>query len=68
MIQFHRRRVAITGIGAITPIGTGRSALWEGLQAGKSAVTSLTRFDPSIFRSHLAAEIPDFHPADHMEA
>jgi 3-oxoacyl-[acyl-carrier-protein] synthase II len=68
MIQFHRRRVAITGIGAITPIGSGQAALWEGLQAGKSAVTSLTRFDPSIFRSHLAAEIPDFHPADHMEA
>jgi 3-oxoacyl-[acyl-carrier-protein] synthase II len=68
MIQFQRRRVAITGIGAITPIGTGRAALWEGLRAGRSAVTSLTRFDPSIFRSHLAAEIPDFHPADHMEA
>jgi 3-oxoacyl-[acyl-carrier-protein] synthase II len=68
MIQFQRRRVAITGIGVVTPIGTGQAALWEGLQAGKSAVTSLTRFDPSIFRSHLAAEIPDFHPADHMEA
>jgi 3-oxoacyl-[acyl-carrier-protein] synthase II len=68
MIQFQRRRVAITGIGAITPIGTGRAALWEGLRAGRSAVTSLTRFDPSIFRSHLAAEIPNFHPADHMEA
>jgi 3-oxoacyl-[acyl-carrier-protein] synthase II len=68
MIQFNRRRVAITGIGAVTPIGSGQSALWEGLRAGKSAVTSLTRFDPSIFRSHLAAEIPDFHPGDHMEA
>jgi len=68
MIQFHRRRVAITGIGAVTPIGTGEQALWEGLRAGKSAVGTLTRFDPSIFRSHLAAEIPDFRPTDHMEA
>ena len=68
MIQFHRRRVAITGIGAVTPIGSGEPALWEGLRAGKSAVATLTRFDPSIFRSHLAAQIPDFRPADHMEA
>ena len=68
MIQFSRRRVAITGIGAITPIGTGEHGLWEGLRAGKSAVGTLTRFDPSIFRSHLAAQIPDFRPVDHMEA
>ena len=67
MIQFHRRRVAITGIGAVTPIGSGETALWDGLRAGKSAVATLTRFDPSIFRSHLAAQIPDFRPTDHME-
>ena len=68
MIQFQRRRVAITGIGAVTPIGSGQAALWEGLRAGKSAVGPLTRFDPSIFRSRLAAQIPDFRPGDHMEA
>ncbi len=68
MIQFHRRRVAITGIGAVTPIGSGAPELWAGLRAGKSAVGTLTRFDPSIFRSHLAAQIPDFRPGDHMEA
>ena len=68
MIQFHRRRVAITGIGAVTPIGSGATELWAGLRAGKSAVGTLTRFDPSIFRSHLAAQIPDFRPGDHMEA
>ncbi|NUO64942.1 MAG: beta-ketoacyl-ACP synthase II [Gemmatimonadaceae bacterium] len=68
MISFTRRRVAITGIGAVTPIGTGERGLWSGLRAGKSAVGTLTRFDPSIFRSHNAAEIPDFVPGDHMEA
>ena len=54
-----RRRVAITGIGAITPIGIATGGLWDGLRAQRSAVRSLTRFDPSVFRSHNAAEVPD---------
>jgi 3-oxoacyl-[acyl-carrier-protein] synthase II len=62
------RRVAITGIGAITPIGTGRVNFWNGVRAERSAVRSMTRFDPSIFRSHNAAEVDDFHPADHIDA
>jgi 3-oxoacyl-[acyl-carrier-protein] synthase II len=63
-----RRRVVVTGIGAITPIGiTGRN-LWDGVRAERSAVRSLTRFDPSIFRSHNAAEVNDFVPSDHLEA
>ena len=63
-----RRRVVITGIGAITPIGLGRDGLWAGLQARRSAVRALTRFDPSVFRSHTAAEVNDFVPEDHLEA
>jgi 3-oxoacyl-[acyl-carrier-protein] synthase II len=62
------RRVVITGIGAITPIGVGREALWSGLRAQRSAVGPVTRFDPSIFRSHNAAEVRDFVAADHLEA
>ncbi|MEO8227103.1 MAG: beta-ketoacyl-ACP synthase II [Gemmatimonadota bacterium] len=61
------RRVVITGIGAITPIGTGVGALWEGLRRRESAVGCITRFDPSMFRSRMAAEVRDFHPADHIE-
>jgi 3-oxoacyl-[acyl-carrier-protein] synthase II len=61
------RRVVITGIGAITPIGTGRQELWQGLRARRSAVGPVTRFDPAPFRSRIAAEIPDFHAADFME-
>jgi 3-oxoacyl-[acyl-carrier-protein] synthase II len=53
------RRVAITGIGAITPIGTGRDALWAGIRAERSAVRSMSRFDPSIF---------DFSADDHIES
>ncbi|MEP6692377.1 MAG: beta-ketoacyl-ACP synthase II [Gemmatimonadaceae bacterium] len=61
------RRVAITGIGAITPIGTTRGGLWDGLRAERSAVRQITRFDPSIFRSHNAAEISDFSAGDFIE-
>ncbi|OLC06489.1 MAG: beta-ketoacyl-[acyl-carrier-protein] synthase II [Gemmatimonadetes bacterium 13_1_40CM_4_69_8] len=63
-----RRRVVITGVGAVTPIGTAADGLWRGLQARRSAVQTLTRFDPSPFRSHIAAEIPDFRPQDHLDA
>jgi 3-oxoacyl-[acyl-carrier-protein] synthase II len=61
-----RRRVAITGIGALTPIGITRDAMWEGLQRERSAVRQVTRFDASIYRSQIAAEI-DFHPSDFIE-
>ncbi|MDP9204750.1 MAG: beta-ketoacyl-ACP synthase II [Gemmatimonadota bacterium] len=64
----NRRRVVITGIGPITPIGTTSDGLWSGLQRERSAVRSLTRFDPSQFRSHNAAQIDDFVPTDHLEA
>lgn len=63
-----RRRVVITGIGAVTPIGLTREGLWDGLRRQRSAVRTVTRFDPSIFRSHNAAEVDDFVPSDHMEA
>jgi 3-oxoacyl-[acyl-carrier-protein] synthase II len=62
------RRVAVTGIGAITPLGTGRVNFWNGIRAERSAVRSMTRFDPSIFRSHNAAEVDDFRPDDHIDA
>ena len=62
----ERRRVAITGIGALTPIGISRDALWTGLQTHRSAIRPVTRFDASIFRSQIAAEI-DFHPTDFIE-
>ena len=61
------RRVVITGIGCVTPIGTGVEELWEGLKARRSAVRTITRFDPSPFRSRIAAEIPDFRPQDFLD-
>jgi 3-oxoacyl-[acyl-carrier-protein] synthase II len=63
-----RRRVVTTGVGAVTPIGTAADGLWAGLESGRSAVRTLTRFDPSPFRSKIAAEIPDFRPQDFLDA
>ncbi|HVP70171.1 MAG TPA: beta-ketoacyl synthase N-terminal-like domain-containing protein, partial [Gemmatimonadaceae bacterium] len=63
-----KRRVVITGIGAITPIGIAAGGLWDGLRARRSAVRELSRFDPSVFRSRIAAEVNDFVPTDHLEA
>jgi 3-oxoacyl-[acyl-carrier-protein] synthase II len=61
------RRVVVTGIGCVTPIGTGVEGLWQGLQARRSAVRGITRFDPSPFRSRIAAEVPDFRPQDFLD-
>jgi len=60
-----KQRVAITGIGAITPIGTGVEELWQGVRAGESAVRTITRFDATHFSSQVAAEI-DFDPLQYM--
>lgn len=62
----ERRRVAITGIGAVTPVGISREGLWDGLRRQRSAVRTVTRFDASLYRSKIAAEI-DFHPTDFIE-
>ena len=61
------RRVVITGIGAVTPIGTGVDAFWAGLRARRSAVGPVTRFDAEPFRTRVAGEVPDFHPSDFVE-
>src|SRR3954471_9567148 len=67
MVVAERRRVAVTGIGAVTPIGIGRERLWDGLRAERSAVRTVTRFDPSPWRSQNAAEVDGFDAADYLE-
>lgn len=62
-----KRRVVITGIGAVTPIGSSVEGLWDGLRREQSAVSAITRFDPSMFKSHNAAEVNDFDANDFLE-
>jgi 3-oxoacyl-[acyl-carrier-protein] synthase II len=61
------RRVVITGVGAVTPIGIGVGGLWDGLRRHRSAVRCITRFDPTLFKSRVAGEVDDFHASDHIE-
>lgn len=64
----ERRRVVITGIGAITPIGHGKKGLWEGARSGKSGVKMIDRFDTSQIQSRVAAQVDDFDPLDYFDA
>jgi 3-oxoacyl-[acyl-carrier-protein] synthase II len=57
-----KRRVFITGIGIVTPIGTGVDTFRAGLREGRSPVKRIDRFDPSVFRSQVAAQIDEFDP------
>ena len=66
-MRSNGRRVCITGIGAITPIGIGVEGLWSGLLTRKSAVGPIRRFDPEPFKSRIAAEVNDFVPSDFIE-
>lgn len=68
MGERERRRVLITGIGAVTPIGHGSDGLWQGVRRGRSAVRRITRFDAEPFPSRIAAEIESFDPRDFVDA
>src|SRR5215831_20930226 len=55
-------RIVITGIGIISPIGTGKDIFWHNLTAGSNGFRPITLFDTSRYRTKLAGEIPDFDP------
>ena len=62
-----KRRVVITGLGMVTPLGTGVEKNWEVLCAGKSVIGPVTKFDTSEFKSKIAAEVTDFNASDFMD-
>jgi 3-oxoacyl-[acyl-carrier-protein] synthase II len=57
------KRVVVTGLGALTPIGNNVQTFWNNLVAGKSGAARITHFDPSLFRTQIAAEVKEFDPA-----
>ena len=61
------RRVAVTGMGAVTPIGIGVKAFWEGITREKIGFAPITRFDASEYKCRLAAEVKDFQPENYMD-
>ena len=63
----NEHRVVVTGLGAVTPVGIGVEAFWQGMKAGKSGIARVTHFDPTGFRSQLAAEVKDFNPQEWID-
>jgi 3-oxoacyl-[acyl-carrier-protein] synthase II len=61
----ERKRVVITGVGPVTPIGCGKEAFWQALMEGKSGIGHISRFDTSDFKTRIAAEITDFNPKEY---
>lgn len=61
------QRVAVTGIGPITAVGTGIESFWDGLRRERSPIRRITRFDASPWRSRIAAEVDEFEPEQYMD-
>ena len=63
----QRKRVVITGLGAITPLGNNVSDFWVNIIAGKSGAAPITRFDTTLFKTKFACEIKNYKGEDHFE-
>lgn len=63
----ENRRVVVTGIGAVTPLGNNVKDTWEGLKSGKNGIGPITLFDTEKFKAKLAAEVKDFDPKQYLE-
>ena len=61
------RRVVVTGLGLVTPLGTGVEKTWKALCAGESGIGRITRFDPTGYDAQIAGEVKDFDPAQFIE-
>ena len=68
MSRSHQRRVVITGLGCVSPIGNTVAAAWDALIAGQSGIATITRFDASAFSTRFAGEVKDFHIDEYIPA
>lgn len=62
-----QKRVVITGLGIISPVGTGLEPFWSSLITGVSGIRRVTRFDPTHFNTKIAGEVVDFEPTDYID-
>ncbi|MBH8551699.1 beta-ketoacyl-ACP synthase II [Nostocaceae cyanobacterium CENA357] len=67
MTDYKRKRVVVTGVGAITPIGNTPTEYWEGLLSGRNGIDKITSFDASSHDCHIAGEVKNFDPHDYMD-
>src|SRR4029079_19494203 len=61
------RRVVVTGLGLVTPLGTGVEKTWKAICASESGIGRITRFDPTGYDAQIAGEVKDFDPAQFIE-
>ena len=61
-----KRRVVVTGLGAVTPIGNNVQDVWESIEGSHSGITKITKFDASNYASQIAGEVKNFNAADHL--
>ena len=62
-----KRRVVVTGLGAVTPIGNTVDEFWTGIRTGKTGIGPITRFDAEGYKAQLAAEVKDFNARERMD-
>ena len=63
----NKRRIVITGMGAISPVGHNVNETWNNLLLGKSGIARITRFDPSVYAAQIAGEIKNYEPLNHFD-
>ncbi|MDO9281307.1 MAG: beta-ketoacyl-ACP synthase II [Methylotenera sp.] len=63
-----KRRVVVTGLGVVSPVGIGVKTAWDNILAGKSGITKITKFDASAFTASIAGEVKDFNAEDFISA
>src|SRR5712691_334323 len=68
MQSYAPRRVVVTGIGLLTPLGNDTAANWAAMVAGRSGIGRITSFDASMYEHPIAGELKDFDPEQHVEA